>query len=98
MKKTNKTTYALIGLAIVLSALVSSLATRGAAARNMQDMDATMSSMQDMMGSMKSMMEQCEEMMNGDMGKMMTGMMSATNAPMAKPEGMSQEEHESHHQ
>lgn len=94
--KTNKTMYAVLALAIVLSALGSSLVTRAASTRDMQDMDTMMSSMQGMMGSMQSMMGQCEKMMEGGMGKMMTGMMGA-NATMAKPEGMSQEEHESHH-
>lgn len=96
--KTNKTMYAVIALAIVLSAIGSSLATRVTAARDMQDMNVMMSSMQDMMVSMESMMERCEKMMDGDMGVMMTGMMSSTNsATVEKPEGMSQEEHESHH-
>ncbi|RJQ18956.1 hypothetical protein C4580_06100 [Candidatus Woesearchaeota archaeon] len=88
--------YAVLTLAIVLSALGSSLMTRAASTRDMQDMDVMMSSMQGVMGSMQSMIEQCEERMGAGMGEMMTGMMD-TNTAMAKPEGMSQEEHESHH-
>ncbi len=53
-----------------------------------------MGPMNEMMASMQGMMEHCEKMMDGDMGKMMSGMMGG----MAKPEGMPQEEHESHHQ
>ena len=52
-----------------------------------------------MMGEMKEMHEECEKMMGGNggmmkggMGNMMNGMMGSSNG-----EGMSQEEHESHH-
>ena len=53
-------------------------------------MDAMMESMGSMMNDMKEMHGQCQEMMgNGDMGDMMNGMMGS---------GMTQAEHESHHQ
>ncbi|MBI4146986.1 hypothetical protein HY489_06655 [Candidatus Woesearchaeota archaeon] len=89
----NTTTYALVIVALAIVAIGAAVATN----QKEQSMNEMMTSMQGMMGSMQSMMEQCQKMMGGDMGKMMTGMISS-NATMAKPEGMSQEEHESHHQ
>ena len=73
---------ALLAIALGVSALVTE--------DDQVEMKTMQSSMMQMMSSMEKMMEQCEKMMGGDMGKMMDGMMS--------PEGMSPEEHASHHQ
>ncbi len=94
-KKNNKTVLiAVIGIftALVVYAGVSNLVVansdRGMDKDMMENMDGMMKSMSGMMEGMKEMHEECMKMMKG-------GMMGSET--MDKPEGMSQEEHESHH-
>ncbi len=97
-KKNNKTVLiAVIGIfvALVVYAGVSNLVVanndRGMDKNMMENMDGMMKSMSGMMEGMKEMHEECMKMMKGGM----SGMMGS--GTMDKPEGMSQEEHESHH-
>ncbi|MBS3148666.1 hypothetical protein J4219_07310 [Candidatus Woesearchaeota archaeon] len=81
--KNQNTFYLIIAVAIVLTAIASSLATSALVQNDMSDM---MSHCQMMGHDMNSMMDH-------DMSGMMT-----SDSTMAIPEGMSQTEHESHHQ
>lgn len=90
-KKNNKTVLiAVIGIfvALVVYAGVSNLVVANSDRGMMEDMDGMMKSMSGMMEGMKEMHEECMKMMKG-------GMMGSGG--MEKPDGMSQEEHESHH-
>ena len=91
-KKNNKTVLiAVIGIfaALVVYVWVSNLVIANSD-RNMMS-NGMMENMEGMMKSMSGMMEGMEEMHEECMKMMKGGDM------MAKPEGMSQEEHESHH-
>ncbi|MEK6840126.1 MAG: hypothetical protein AABX72_04225 [Nanoarchaeota archaeon] len=84
-----------LGVVLVLAvyALVTGSVQADQPTGEMQDM---MQQMQGMMSGMQEMMDQCEQMMgNGNMGEMMSGMMGSQENSNG---GMSQAEHESHHQ
>lgn len=80
-KNKNSNRLPLIAVAGVLLVIAAYAAFSNIATAASADGD-----MEEMMGSMKEMHGECTKMMG-----------SSGSSPMSKPEGMSQEEHESHH-
>lgn len=105
MKKNNNKNWSPLVVVVTLLLVVFTYATLSnsaiASARtpSQQNMNGMMANMQDMMGNMNDMHGECMNMMgNTDMDEMMQSMMGGkAGSSMAKPEGMSKGEHESHH-